>query len=128
MTPLEDNPAVTLLRLGAQGVSVDDDSASLKRDPSATDQDNNVAGLDGELRLRNGAFVVFEGARSGYIEDEDTDDRRLYGTAWRVMPAIATRTSGTCAIWPTGWTPTTGPWSARPPATRNSTWSAPTGA
>jgi hypothetical protein len=86
VTPLEDNPAVTLLRLGAQGVSVDDDSASLKRDPSATDQDNNVAGLDGELRLRNGAFVVFEGARSGYIEDEDTDDRRLYGTAWRVMP------------------------------------------
>lgn len=86
VTPLDGHPSVSLLRLGAQAVSVDDDSASLQNDPSATDQDNAVAGLDGELRLRNGAFVVFEAARSGYIEDEDTDDRRLYGTAWRVMP------------------------------------------
>lgn len=84
--PLEGHPSVSLLRLGVQAVSVDDDSASLQNDPGATDQDNNVAGVDGELRLRNGAFVVFEAARSGYIEDEDVSDRRLYGTAWRIMP------------------------------------------
>ncbi len=86
VTPLQDHPSVSVLRLGAQAVSVEDDSASLENDPSATDQDNIVAGVDGELRLRNGAFVVFEAARSGYIADEDVSDRRLYGTAWRVMP------------------------------------------
>ncbi|BBD09520.1 hypothetical protein [Desulfovibrio ferrophilus] len=86
LMPLADSPSVSLCRVGVQVVSVDDDTGSLKSDPSATDQDNNVAGLDGELRLRNGASLVFEAARSGYIADEDVSDRRLHGTAWRIMP------------------------------------------
>ncbi|MBU1002714.1 MAG: hypothetical protein KKE73_09335 [Proteobacteria bacterium] len=86
LTPFADHPSVSLCRIGVQAVSVDDDTASLENDPGATDQDNNVAGIDGELRLRNGASLVFELARSGYIEDEDVVDRRIYGTALRIMP------------------------------------------
>ncbi|MBU1044057.1 MAG: hypothetical protein KJ915_06625 [Candidatus Omnitrophica bacterium] len=85
----EDSDMFSLFRLGAQGVSVQDDSSTIPDNSSSVDLNNSVYGIDGEMRMQNGTSLLFELARSRYISDDDAVSRNLSsGMAFRVQPGF----------------------------------------
>jgi hypothetical protein len=85
----EESSDFSLFRLGAQGVSVQDDSASVDRLSGSVDLNNSVYGIDGEMRMHNGSSLVFELARSRYIKDDDAQNKdRNSGLAFRIQPGF----------------------------------------
>ena len=87
---LRDSELFSLVRLGLQGITTQDDSSSAPELSSSADLDNTVFGFDGEIRLRRWAGLSFEYAKSDYIANDDavSGKDRAYGSALRVEPVL----------------------------------------
>jgi len=85
----EDSDDFSLFRIGAQGVSVQDDSSTVPQNSSSVDINNSVYGIDAEMRMHNGASLIFELANSRYIKDDDAQSKDINsGLAFRLQPGF----------------------------------------
>jgi len=75
-------------RVGAQAVTVNDDSESLERTSSTKELHNTVAGIDGEMVFRKTFSFIYEFARSTYMEDKETSSHYQNASALRLQPQV----------------------------------------
>jgi len=75
-------------RVGAQAVTVNDDSASLERTSSTKELHNTVGGIDGEIVFRKTFSFIYEFARSTYMEDKEASSHYQNASALRLQPQV----------------------------------------
>lgn len=85
----KDSTLFSKFRVGAQAATVQDDSSSIDSNTSTKDLRNIVASIDGEFSLQKYFSMMYEIARSDYIEDEDTSNDNQFGTALRLQPSLS---------------------------------------
>ncbi|MDD5730423.1 MAG: hypothetical protein PHN57_04780 [Candidatus Omnitrophica bacterium] len=75
-------------RVGAQAVTVHDDSAGFERTASTKELHNTVAGIDGEVTFRKILSFIYEFAGSTHMEDKETSTHDQNASALRLQPQL----------------------------------------
>lgn len=93
---LKETGLFSLVRLGSQVVTSQDDSATAWHvTPSGTavqDLSNTVFGLDGDVRFKKYFNFRWEWARSAHVRDTDVPQKQTeYGNALRLEPSFSSR-------------------------------------
>ncbi|MCM8798917.1 MAG: hypothetical protein NC821_05600 [Candidatus Omnitrophica bacterium] len=85
-----DSELFSNFRLGAQAVTVQDDSSSTERSANTKDLKNTVMSIDGEISWVKNFSLTYELGYSSYLEDADSETVKdtAYAKAFRLQPAL----------------------------------------